>query len=484
MTVWGRVMDYWVARCVRRALLATAMVAAACPAPSPGAGPDAYLRPPRVSVGLPAADEDDQDRERLDELVREYFRAAAPKDRAGIGVQIAELVNGDVAPVAAALGRVQLWPAQPAGVNRFQLRTGRDRVTQVVVRLPEGYDHTRRYPLILALHGKGGRGQDILGYLGYVLKERLDEFIVAAPTDYKGAWFNATPDEAGDPPALLAELRRRYHLDTQRVYVVGYSMGGHGAFTLAVLHADEFAAAVPIAGTLVLPLRQAYPLVLPNLANLPVLAVWGEDDIGDDKRAVTPGGGIAGMNRRLRRQAAEFNLPIRAVELPGVGHGQVAPPIDLLETFLEMRREDNPRQVRHWFRYPVQGRAAWLRQKKFGGQPWRGTQITVAVNSRTDVDEYATGVLKKKLAHLGGRIEGQRIEVQIRKTADLEVLLNDELIDLDEPITLVVGGKKRYQGKVRRKVSTLLETAYRDWDVQRLYTVRLVMRARSKARQD
>ena len=108
----------------------------------------------------------------------------------------------------------------------------------------------------------------------------------------------------------------------------------------------------------------------------------------------------------------------------------------------------------------------------------------MATTGRLDVDEYVTNVLKKKLAHLGGRIEGQRIEVQIRKTADLEVLLNDQLINLDQPITLVVGDKKRYQGQVRRKVGTLLEEAHRGWDFQRLYTVRLVMRARSKARQD
>ncbi|MHC4066917.1 MAG: hypothetical protein ACYSUI_20770, partial [Planctomycetota bacterium] len=303
--------------------------------------------------------------------------------------------------------------------------------------------------------------------------------------DYKGAWFNATPEEAGDPPALLTELRRRYHLDTQRIYVLGYSMGGHGTFALATLYANEFAAAVPLAGTLSVPVaRQAYRLVLPNLMNLPVLAVWGEDDIGDDKRKVTPGGGIAGHNRRIKRLAAEFNLPIRTVELEGIGHGNVRPPADLLNEFLQMRREDNPREVSHWFRYPVHGSAAWLRQTRFAGRPWEGTQITIVTTGRVDVDEYVTDVLKKKLAHLGGRIEGQRIEAQIHRTAELEVLLNDELIDLDEPITLVVGDKKRYQGKVRRKVSTLLETAYTDWDFQRLYTVRLVMRARSKARQD
>lgn len=422
--------------------------------------------------------------EQLDDLVTGYFREPDSEARAKIGVAIAELVDGDVEPVAEALGRVQLWSPQAPGVGGFELKTGKNRVTSVAVRIPKGYDHTKRYPLILGLHGKDGRGREVLGYLGYLMRERLDEFLVAAPTDYRGTWFHSTPDEAGDPPALLAELRRRYHVDTERVYVVGFSMGGHGAFTLAMFCTDEFAAAVPIAGTFVTPFSQSYPLILPNVTNLPMLAVWGEKDVGDEKREVAPGGGIAGMNRRIRRLAAELNLPINAVELPGVGHSDVAPPVDKLTEFLQMRRHPDQREVTHWFRYPAQGRVAWLRQRKFAGRPWQGTQITVMITGPTDVDEYVTGVLKKKLAYLGGRIDGQNIEAEIRKTAELEVLLHNGLIDLDQPITLKVGDKIRYEGGVERRVSTMLEIAYQDWDFQRLFPVRLVMRARSKARQD
>ncbi|MCP4248144.1 MAG: hypothetical protein GY778_13955 [bacterium] len=428
---------------------------------------------------------ENSDEPSLDSLVTDYFRQPAADARKKLAVQIEELVGGDVDSVADALGRVQVWSPQAAGQQRIQVHMGEDRVTDVIVRVPPGYDHTRRYPLILALHGLNGRGEGIIGYLRHVLGERLDEFIVAAPTDYKGHWFNSPLDESGDPTALLADLRRRYHLDTRRVYAVGYSMGGHAAFTLAIFHTDEFAAVVPVAGTFVVPWSsQAFALLLPNVNNLPVLAVWGEKDTGDDKRKVAPGGGIAGHNRRIRALAAELNLPIRAIELKGIGHGNATPPNDLLNTFLDMRREGNPREFVHWFRYPAQGRAGWVRQIRYAGIPWQGTQISVATTGRMDVDRYVTDVFKKKLAYVSGQIDGQRIQVEIRKTAELEVLLNDELVDLDEPIILVVGDKKRYKGQVRRKVATLLETAYRDWDFQRLYPVRLVMRARSKARQE
>jgi len=444
----------------------------------------------QAGVGRAAAQEEQArkpavDTEELDRLTKWYFLAPERETRLRLGVQISELVGGDVKPVAEALERAQLWAPQPAGVTEFDLERASGQSTALAVRVPRGYDPQQRYPLILGLHGMNGRGEQVLRYLEHCLGEAIDEYLVAAPTDYRGTWFNIDPEEAGDPSALLRAMRRRYHVDTERVYVFGYSAGGHGAFLLATLLTDEFAAAVSLAGTLVVPVRdQAMPLLLPNLANLPLLAVWGEQDVGDDRRAVTPGGGIAGSNRQIRRLATGLNLPLEAVELAGVGHRNVEPPIDRLRTFLAMKRHPAPRQVGHWFRFPAQGRISWLRQRRFGGQPWAGDQISIMSRPGADLDEQITEFLTRRLAYVGGRIEGQRIEVEVRRTAELEILLNDRLIDLEQPITVTAGGKIRYEGTVEPRVTTMLEIAHRDWDLQRLYSVRLLMRARSKAWQD
>ena len=47
----------------------------------------------------------------------------------------------------------------------------------------------------------------------------------------------------------------------------------------------------------------------------------------------------------------------------------------------------------------------------------------------------------------------------------------------------MVNGKKRYEDTVQSKISTMLELARQDWDFQRLYSVRLVLRKRSLAKQ-
>ena len=47
---------------------------------------------------------------------------------------------------------------------------------------------------------------------------------------------------------LIDELAREFSIDRARLYVVGYSMGGFGAWLVASRHPQLFAAAVPIAG--------------------------------------------------------------------------------------------------------------------------------------------------------------------------------------------------------------------------------------------
>ena len=438
-----------------------------------------------LACALPCAGEDQpQTAARLDALLTAYFTEPDRDERARTSARITELADGDVERVAEAVGRLQLWSDQPPGLSQLEVNTGQDRVLPVDVLVPQGYDATKRYPLILGLHGARGRGRNVIGYLQVLLGDRLDEYLVAGPTGYKCPTMLGAMEDADEPLAVLAELRRRYHVDTSRVYALGYSMGGHGAFGLATLYGDQFAAAIPSAGTLIVPYPQARAIMLSNLINTPVFVCWGSEDKFDDRGKAAFGGGIAGVNREVLAIADELDIPLRGRILRGVGHSDLMPPLDLVLPYLEMCRDSAPSRVSHWFRYPVQGRSSWLRQSKFAGKPWQGTELTIATRPGQDFDKYATDTIKRKLAYIGGHIEGQQIEVKTRRTAETHVLLNDRLIDLDQPIVLKLNGKVRYQGKVERKITTLLAEAYADWDFQRLYSVRLVAGRRSMARQD
>jgi len=48
--------------------------------------------------------------------------------------------------------------------------------------------------------------------------------------------------------ALLDEITVHYQVDSDRVYLTGLSMGGYGAWSLALAHPERFAAVIPICG--------------------------------------------------------------------------------------------------------------------------------------------------------------------------------------------------------------------------------------------
>ena len=121
-----------------------------------------------------------------------------------------------------------------------------------VVYIPKGYDQTKKYPVILFLHGsgetKGGDKQPVDVGIGPAIKERPDfPFIVVIPQSEKRTWKAKTPD--GDRAlAILDEVMKDYSTDPNRVILTGLSMGGFGTWSLGYAEEDRWAALVPICG--------------------------------------------------------------------------------------------------------------------------------------------------------------------------------------------------------------------------------------------
>ncbi|MCG2616578.1 prolyl oligopeptidase family serine peptidase [Terrimonas sp. NA20] len=124
------------------------------------------------------------------------------------------------------------------------------RETRYLLYMPEGYDSdtSKQWPLMLFLHGSGESGTDVQkvkvnGPPMLVEKGKKYPFILVSPqADGRIGW---DPIELYD---LLTDLKKRYRVDKDRVYVTGLSMGGYGAWKLASQFPQEFAAVIPICG--------------------------------------------------------------------------------------------------------------------------------------------------------------------------------------------------------------------------------------------
>lgn len=119
--------------------------------------------------------------------------------------------------------------------------------------VPPDYDPNRPWPVILFLHGSGERGtngflQTEVG-LGTTLR-RIHTLVPAVvvmpqcrPND---VWWS-------EPMTRLAldcveKTSREYHLDRDRFYITGLSLGGAGAWQIAARIPEAVAAVVPVCG--------------------------------------------------------------------------------------------------------------------------------------------------------------------------------------------------------------------------------------------
>lgn len=165
--------------------------------------------------------------------------------------------DGDVAIVLAGLSEAQAGagPARPfARDGRWwhELKRRRGELTPLakLVQTPVGYDadRTRRWPLLLFLHGSGERGTNleavkVHGPPKLRAAGRDLPFVVVSPQCPPNAWWNVW-----DLKDLVDEVSAKYRLDPRRLYLTGLSMGGFGTWELLAEFPDLFAAAAPCCG--------------------------------------------------------------------------------------------------------------------------------------------------------------------------------------------------------------------------------------------
>jgi poly(3-hydroxybutyrate) depolymerase len=129
--------------------------------------------------------------------------------------------------------------------------------------LPTGYDDATPTPLIILLHGLGSNPTQVIRYQGLTDEAEARGYIVAAPMGYnERGWYGSRGDGAVagrggqasvDPPNLgelsemdvmnvLAIMREEFNIDADRMYLMGHSMGGAGAFHIGTKYPEYWSA--------------------------------------------------------------------------------------------------------------------------------------------------------------------------------------------------------------------------------------------------
>jgi predicted peptidase len=198
--------------------------------------------------------------------------------------------------------------------------------------VPEDWTPHQKWPVILALHGAGERGDDGLLQtdvgIGTAIRTNRSAIkaIVVMPQCVKHRWWMLPPmDDLA--MATLAQATKEFHGDSQRTYLTGLSMGGFGAWHLAQKYPGKFAALVVICGGIRPP--AAAQNAIPDLAKMTppdspksYLAaaervgktpVWIFHGTEDEIVPVTE-------SRRMTEAMKQIGAEVHYTEYEGVGH--------------------------------------------------------------------------------------------------------------------------------------------------------------------
>ena len=186
--------------------------------------------------------------------------------------------------------------------------------------VPQNYDRTKRYPLVVYLHGGGGVGDDnlkqIQGGNGYLIdfftqgesQTRYPAFVVAPQSNGDG-WIESALTHPNPTrqlklvAELIVDLQRSYSIDPGRLYVAGQSLGGFGTFAIVAEFPQLFAAGVPLCGG-------ADESKVLSIIKTPLWVFHGEKD-----EAVP-----VDFSRRIVAAIRKAKGRVKYTEYPGEGH--------------------------------------------------------------------------------------------------------------------------------------------------------------------
>lgn len=235
-------------------------------------------------------------------------------------------------------------------------------------------------------------------------------------TEYRGIGEN-------DVFCVLEEVRKRFRIDEDRIYLTGHSMGGSGSAYLGLHHPDLFAAAAPLASP------YSFPWIAANARHLPFWWIGGAAD--EEFYRI----GVAAGVERMRR----LNCPVLFTDLAGEGHFGPAQDFDqVFAWLLKHRRMAHPEAFTFEVDTPLHGRAYWATVENIA-QPGRVARVEASAGPRNE-------------AHF-----------KLHNISAVSFWPDPEIFDLKQPVRVTIANTAVFTGRVSSTQQVALERGPAGW---------------------
>ncbi len=347
---------------------------------------------------------------------------------------------------------------------RTQLPDGPKKGIPYLVQLPPEYHHGREFPVLFALHHRGERPEVMLERVSAIAAKH--GYMVVAPEWDKigGSAYQFTAEEHAAVTDVLRDLRRRFQVDSDRVFLMGAGEGGTMAFDVGLSHPDLFAGVLPVSGW---PGRHGQRY-WPNCLNLPFYIVDG--DLADHAKGTER---VPGNLQLFQSKWVKLGYPVLYVLYKGRGVEWFAGELPSMFDWMDHKKDRHRRSTA----FPQLAKMGGTLHQEF--QSLRTTDNHFYWLSTNSIDPRhvndGTEWKNRFGASFQGRIlEGNIIIVNPSNVKQLTIWLSKEMIDFSRPVTVRINGSQRLiNRKVQPSLQTLLEDFYERGDRQRLFWARL-----------
>jgi pimeloyl-ACP methyl ester carboxylesterase len=368
----------------------------------------------------------------------------------------------------------QLPPEAPEPDTKsleMELKAGDTRRSPLyLVKLPPEYSHNRPYPVLVALPAYGEPAQDTVRRHDAACAENGYVLVVPRWEQKTGSvGYNFSEREHQIVLDVLRDVRRRFQVDSDRVFLTGTGAGGGDmAFDFGLSHPDLFAGVVPIAAGPSY-FSEAY---WRSAQYLPFYVICG-DRSGDGNKKV----------RELFNNWVPRGFGSLWVQYKGRGVEWFGGELPLVFDWMRNKRRANPiRQLGSDGLGGPLGSEFYTMRQCDNHFYWLSTD---EVESRrcNSIDGWSNQV---EPARMSGRIDQgtNQVYVNTRGLRQVTVWLGrtakgENMVDFDKPVTVWVNLAAHWSNrKLTPSLEVLLKDLIERGDRQRLYLARVDVKVR------
>jgi hypothetical protein len=342
-----------------------------------------------------------------------------------------------------------LPPAEPAEIKQVPMKLGGKGAAYEVL-LPPGYTHAHAWPVMIVLHHSQEKPAQCLERWGALAAQH--GYILAAPERGKGLRVNYNYTSAEHAVVLdtLRDLRRRFQVDSDRVFLYGGEQGANMAFDVGLSHPDQFAGVIPMSGT---------PIYFPkrywtNAQYLQIYIINGEKT-----------GQAADLTKQMMKDWIHDNYPAIYVEYKGRPFDWFGGEQPIIFDWMNRKRRAHPLKevgrVGEEFRTQREGDTQFYWLSTSGVKPSHINYKNGKWNADTPNATMTASVYSDNL-----------IVVKTSGVGPVSIWFGPKLVDYTSKVTMKLNGSQVVQ-MVTPSLEVLLEHQYFTGDRQQMYFARV-----------